>query len=267
MASVVIAAHNEAAVIGRCLDALMPYVAEVIVVANGCTDDTAAIARRQGATVIERPEASKAGALNAGDRAASTFPRLFIDADVVLKPGAVAALTRALEHSGALAAVPLRRLDLAGRPWLVRGYHAIHSRLPASRNGLYGRGVIALSAAGRARFGEFPAMVADDLFLDSLYRAQERIIVEDAAVTVAAPTRTGDLLRRLTRVRAGNAQMRQSSSQVRRSRRLSWLTDVVVPAPWLAPAAACYVAITAIAAVQARRRPTDPWGRDDSTRA
>ena len=48
LASVVIPAHNERRVIGRCLRALRegaaPGELDVIVVANACTDDTAAIA-------------------------------------------------------------------------------------------------------------------------------------------------------------------------------------------------------------------------------
>src|SRR6185312_1201240 len=51
MISVVIAAHNEARVIGGCLDALLadagPDDLDIVVVANGCTDDTAAVAARR----------------------------------------------------------------------------------------------------------------------------------------------------------------------------------------------------------------------------
>ncbi len=64
MTSVVIAAHNEAAVIERCLASLLADAAsgefDVIVVANGCTDNTARLAeRRPGVRVVEIPEASK----------------------------------------------------------------------------------------------------------------------------------------------------------------------------------------------------------------
>ena len=69
--SVVVPAHNEAAVIGRMLDALAPIVmngtAEVVVVANGCRDETAEIASRDGITVIEIARGHKPSALNAGD--------------------------------------------------------------------------------------------------------------------------------------------------------------------------------------------------------
>jgi glycosyltransferase involved in cell wall biosynthesis len=277
MVSVVIAAHNEAAVIGRCLDALLSDGTndlDVTVVANGCTDDTAAVARSRGVRVIDLPQPGKAAALNAGDAAAVGFPRLYLDADIPLSGAAVRRLAAALERpsgpleapSGPLAVMPCRRLDLSGRPLLVRAYYAIHGRLPVFRNALFGRGAIMLSAAGRARFGQFPDVIADDLFLDSLFAPAEKQEVPQVESVVATPLRTRDLVRRLTRVRAGNAALRAGPG-VRPASRLSWLRDVVLPRPWLAPAAVCYVAITVTAALLARRRSSaTTWGRDESSR-
>src|SRR3954453_3171433 len=88
LASVVIPAHDEASVIGRCLRALLagaePGELEVIVVCNGCHDDTAAVARAHApdAVVLELPAPSKPAALNAGDAEATRFPRIYLDADV-----------------------------------------------------------------------------------------------------------------------------------------------------------------------------------------
>jgi glycosyltransferase involved in cell wall biosynthesis len=275
--SVVIAAHNEAAVIGRCLDALLadaaPGEIDVTVVANGCTDGTAAAAARPGVRVLDLPEPGKANALNAGDAVARGFPRIYLDADIVLSTAAVRALTAVLE-AGAPSATVGRELDLAGRPLLVRAYFAIHGRLPVMRDGLFGRGVVALSDEGRARFGRFPALVADDLFLDSQFSAEEKAHVNEYAARVATPRRTGDLIRRLVRVRGGNAAMRAAAARgevtvpVRAAARSSWLRDVVLPRPWLAPAAVCYVGITVWAALAAKRAGDGgaAWGRDESSR-
>ena len=278
MTSIVIAAHNEAAVLGRCLDTLLAEAApgefDVTVVANGCTDDTAAVAAaRPGVRVVDLTTAGKAAALNAGDAVAAGFPRVYLDADIVLTTAAIRALADTLGGT-ALAATVGRRLDLTGRPLLVRAYFAVHGRLPVFRDGLFGRGVVALSEAGRARFGRFPELVADDLFLDSLFTQAEKRHVTSYAARVATPRRTGDLVRRLVRVRGGNAAMRAASANgevtapVRSAARLSWLRDVVLPRPWLAPAAVCYVAVTVVAALAARRAGDGgaAWGRDESTR-
>ncbi len=267
MTSVVIAAHDEAAVLGRCLDALLSDGTDldVTVVANGCRDATADVARARGVRVVELPVASKPAALNAGDEVAVGFPRAYLDADIVLSGADLARLAVAVGPDGALAAVPSRTVATAGCPLPVRAYYAVHGRLPVHGRSLTGRGVIVLSQEGRARFDRFPDQIADDLFLDSLFAPEETRQVSEVTVTVAAPRRTRDLLRRLARVRAGNAALRAALPGVRPADRWSWLRDVVLPRPWLAPAAACYVAIT-LAAATAARRPTTGWGRDDSTR-
>jgi glycosyltransferase involved in cell wall biosynthesis len=261
--SIVIPAHNEASVLAACLRGL-PEDAEIIVVVNGCTDETAAVARgRVGVQVIEIEQASKAAALNAGDAAAAFFPRLYLDADVTLSDGAVSALAAAL-RAGALAAVPRREVVTSGRPWGVKAYYAIHSRLPAVANGLYGRGAIALSAEARSRFDHFPDAIADDLFVDSIVGHGERVCVATVTARVAAPARVSDLVRRLARVRAANAAMRAENTSVRRADRWSWLRDVVVRRPWLAPAGVWYAALTIVAARRARHAGSTAWARDDS---
>jgi glycosyltransferase involved in cell wall biosynthesis len=276
--SVVIAAHNEAGVIDDCLRALQAQPVpdlEVIVVANGCSDRTVAVAARTGVTVIDRPEPGKPGALNAGEAVATTLPRIYLDADILVPEGGLPAILDTLAtEPHPLAVVPRRRLNTTGRPWPVRSYLVINERLPAFQHGLFGRGLIALSAEGRARFDRFPEMIADDLFLDSQFTDAEKAIAERVQVTVEAPFTTRDLLRRLVRVRRGNAQMRaaaqagQLRSPVRSADRWAWWRDVVRRDLRLVPAAVPYVALTLTAAVLARLRSPDRagWGRDESTR-
>lgn len=289
MISVVIAAHNEAAVIGRCLTSLLadarPGEFEVIVVANGCSDATAQRAADDPrVTVIDLPVAGKSNALNAGDAAARGFPRIYLDADIRLSTtdaralcdvlGSESTLTHDTTRGHIMAAVPRRQLQVDGRPRLVKSYYAINREMPVFERGLFGRGAIALSAAGRARFEQFPDLVADDLFLDSRFSDGEKTQVEGVSVEIATPLRTLDLVRRLVRVRRGNATMRKASGSpavsgtVREANRLSWLQDVVVKRPSLAPHAVIYVVITAVAALRARRPPSaaNPWGKDESTR-
>lgn len=280
MPSVVIAAHNEENVIGHCLDELLAQrpgaPIEVIVSANGCTDRTAAAATRPGVIVIDRPEPGKAAALTAGDAVATLFPRIYLDADIIVPPGGLdAVLARFADAPHPLAVVPRRFLTTTGRPWPVRGYCAINERLPVFRDGLFGRGMIALSQQARGRFDEFPPLIADDLFLDSLFSADEKAEVASVEVIVEAPHSTRELIRRLVRVRRGNAEMRAAADaglievQVRPSDRWAWLREVVLPHPRLALDAVAYVTITLVAGVLARRAPRSggEWGRDESTRS
>lgn len=279
--SIVIAAHNEAAVIGRCLDGVLagsePQEFEVVVVANGCTDRTADVARqRSGVRVIEIPRPGKASALNAGDAAVGSYPRVYLDADILVTTAGLRRLRSALVDAAdpPLAAYPRRELDVRGRPLLVRAYYAVNSRLPAFEDSLFGRGLIALSEDGRHRFDVFPEMIADDLFLDGQFRSEERCLVPSVSTKIATPLHIGDLVNRLVRVRRGNATMRAAARDgdievpIRAADRMSWLRDVVIPHPWLAPAAAVYVVVTGWAALRARRPVADMrvWERDESTR-
>ena len=278
MASIVIAAHNEEAVLGACLDSLLQGQGEgpleIVVSANGCTDRTVAVAHERGVVVVDRAESGKAAALNAGDERATVSPRIYLDADIRVPPGGIPTLVQYLADSPQLmAVVPRRHLNAAGRPWPVRSYLAINQRLPAFRSGLFGRGLIVLSAEGRARFGAFPQLVADDLFLDSQFAPDEKAEVSEVTVTVEAPFTTKDLLRRLVRVRRGNAQMRAAATEgevtvaIPATDRWAWFREVVIPEPRLVFAAIPYVAITLCADILARRAPVDAaWGRDESTR-
>ena len=125
---------------------------DITVAANGCTDATAELARRPGVRVIEVEQPSKAQALNLGDAAARGFPRIYLDADIEVPAHAMDAFSEVFATVEApLAAGPRRRIDVAGRPLLVRAYFTINSRLPAFQDGLMGRGMIALS---RVRSGQ-----------------------------------------------------------------------------------------------------------------
>ena len=104
----VVPARDEAARIPTALAALQAAGAEVLVVANGCTDQTARIAASHGAAVL-RSEGASGGvgaARRAGMEAARALaPRapvlLTSDADCRLAPGALPALLTALRRADA----------------------------------------------------------------------------------------------------------------------------------------------------------------------
>jgi cellulose synthase/poly-beta-1,6-N-acetylglucosamine synthase-like glycosyltransferase len=100
---VIMPAHNEAAVIGYTIKALKPQLQagdRLLVVADNCTDKTAAIARAAGADVIERFDEQKRGkgfALGFGVRELAKCPPqvvMIIDADCAVDPGSVTVLAR-----------------------------------------------------------------------------------------------------------------------------------------------------------------------------
>ena len=126
---------------------------EIIVVCNGCSDRTAAVARGFGApvTVLESEAASKIQALRLGDEAAHGFPRFYVDADVVLPLDSIRQVAVVLGEERHPAAAPRLRVDLSQRSWAVRAYYEVWTRLPYHASGMIGSGVYAVSEAGRAR--------------------------------------------------------------------------------------------------------------------
>lgn len=109
--SFVVPARNEAAGIGVCVDALVRQgdsaTVEVIVVDNGSTDDTAAIANAHGARVVPEPRPGLAHARQAGLMAAHAPILVFVDADTLVPPGwARAALAEFRRRPGLAAFSP-----------------------------------------------------------------------------------------------------------------------------------------------------------------
>jgi glycosyltransferase involved in cell wall biosynthesis len=82
--TVVIPAYDSAALIEQAIRSVRLQTrppAEILVVDDGSTDDTAAVAERAGATVIRQANAGPGAARNAGVRAASSPLVAFLDAD------------------------------------------------------------------------------------------------------------------------------------------------------------------------------------------
>ncbi len=190
MLSVILPASNEAGYIGDCLRALIaarpvPNGAEVIVVANGCTDNTAQIARdftAQAAVagwalrVLDLPQGGKPAALNAGDAVARGGLRVYLDADVIVSPMLLRDLQRALSLDAPRYASGTAHIPPA-RSALTRAYARFWQGLPFAQSVAPGYGLFATNAAGRARWGSFPALISDDTFVRLHFTPSERIQV------------------------------------------------------------------------------------------
>lgn len=188
--SVIVPAHNEAGLIGACLRALfasqpVPGGAEVIVVANGCTDATAtearvcteaATARGWHLTVLERAQGGKPGALNAGEAVARGRVLAYLDADVIVSPTLCAELAQVLDRDAAAYASG-RVVIPTPESAFSRAYARFYRQVPFFHHGVPGCGLFAMNRAGRARWGQWPALISDDTFARLNFTASERIAV------------------------------------------------------------------------------------------
>ncbi|UWQ73916.1 glycosyltransferase [Leisingera sp. M658] len=187
--SVLIPAHDEAEYIAGCLQAVFAsdplpagMAAEVLVLANGCRDETAALARIQqppagwDLRVLELPEGGKLGALNAGDAAACGGILIYLDADVAVSPALIPQLAAALSQDVPLYASGCPQVALA-RSAVTRAYARLWTRLPFVTGGVPGFGVFAMTRAGRQRWGDWPDIIADDIFARLNFAPSERVKV------------------------------------------------------------------------------------------
>ncbi|WP_375504718.1 glycosyltransferase [uncultured Jatrophihabitans sp.] len=218
IASVIIPAHNEAAVLGRCLDVLLadaqPGEFEVLVAANGCTDATVEVARQRvadGVRVVETDTASKIAGLNLGDRAASVLPRVYLDADVTIATETLRALARTLDDgSSVLGAAPRLRVDTTGASRAARTYLRVWQSLPVFETAYLGSGCYAVSRRGRERFDHFPDVIADDRFINALFARDEKVTLTEHGLGVRGPRTLRAIVRRSVRVRSGTVELNQA---------------------------------------------------------
>ena len=193
--SIIIPASNEESYLPGCMQSLLDseppeFDVEVVIVSNGSRDRTAEVARGFGPSfavqgwslsVLELEEGGKINALNAGDRAAKGELRVYMDADTMASPRLLAGLARALDRRGAAYAsgcpVPPPARSLA-----LRAYVRFWMRLPFMTDGVPGCGLLAVNAAGRARWGDWPAIIADDHFAKLSFAPHERHLVPETYV-------------------------------------------------------------------------------------
>jgi GT2 family glycosyltransferase len=185
--SIVVATRNRAHRLRALLDSVAAQEgppAETIVVDDGSTDDSAAVARRAGATIIRQPSPSgPAAARNAGWRVARAPLVVFTDDDCVAQPGWLAALQAA--HARDPEAVVQGRTDPDPRE--------LH-RMGAFARSLQARGPgpwfqtanIAYPAALLERLGGFDESFPAGEDTDLGWRAVEagaRVVYEPAALS------------------------------------------------------------------------------------
>ncbi|MBV9284031.1 MAG: glycosyltransferase, partial [Acidimicrobiia bacterium] len=219
--SVVVPAHNEARVIDKTITAirrLRTQPCQVIVVDDGSTDATAAVARARGVTVLTQPRRGKAAALNAGVAEATGDVVVVLDADTVLRPDFVdVALAHFADPAvGAVAG----NVKVGNRQGLLGRLQALEyiASLNLDRRAQAELNVVAVvpGAAGAFRrvaladVGGYPTdtLVEDMDLTVSLLRAGWRIPYEPAAVAYTeAPESMRHVLRQRRRWSFGTLQV------------------------------------------------------------
>lgn len=278
VASVIVPAHNEARVIEGCLKSLLagaaPDELEIVVACNGCTDGTEEIAAAVSpeVRVVVAEEASKWGAMNLGDEVATAYPRMYLDADVILSERAVQDLAAEMAKTGALVGAPTIRLSTKGQSWAVRNWYDAYQQSGYFAPPFVGLGFYGISEVGRKRFGPFPASGADDLLIKETFAPHERV-VSDGWFEPALPKTFKDLYNIRVRQLTANKLRSEAAAgsgltagQLERDPR--WLLQMLTK-PKTAPKGLLYLVMRVVseghAMVRSRSKSDFVWSRDTSS--
>ena len=271
--AVIVPAYNEAAVIKRTLAPLSRAAVEdyidLVVVANGCSDDTADVARSvPGVRVVELEQGSKPAALNAGDAATTLWPRIYLDADIELSADAVLAVLDRLAEDDVLVARPEYRVDTSGASALVRSYYRARNRIARHKLAMWGAGAYGLNEKGHDRFGAFPTVTGDDLFVDTRFEAHEKAVVATSPSVVKTPADTSSLLAVLGRFHRGGVELFASDGPDGRIHDTGLHTALAVIGTIRGPRSAVDAAVYLGVALAGRRRArrSQVWARDETSR-
>lgn len=220
--SLIIPAHNEEAVIERCLSSALAQAPsheaiEIIVAANGCTDATVEIARRVApfATVLDIAQGSKTRAINVANGIAKTFPRIVLDADVECSFHSLSALAEALRQPEAMVAAPAIRIDLSHGNRFIKAYYRAWMKQPFAKAGKGGAGCYGLSKQALETIGEFPDIIGDDIWIHTRFPDEQKRYVREnkrgeAVYSVVRPPGTAwDQVKVEVRRMFGNAQVKR----------------------------------------------------------
>jgi hypothetical protein len=194
--------RNAAADLARCLASLAASAGdvpvEIVVVDNGSTDDSAAVARRHGARVLSRPGLKVGACRNAGASEAAAPLLAFVDADHEVTSQWVSACIGAFRDPTTAAAGYLCRAPEAGT-WVQRMYDALRARDAGRRDVEWlGAGNLAIRREVFQRVGGFDESLeaCEDVQLcHAIRRAGHRIVSEPdmGSVHHGDPRGLGDL--------------------------------------------------------------------------
>lgn len=267
LVTVLIPAWNEEGVIGRTLAALNDPRLRLVVIANACSDATAAVARAAapGALVLETARGGKTQALNLGvGQALPGMPVVCLDADLDTTPVMVLALVAAL--TPAHAACGRMIVDTTGSPALVRAYVRAWGHNPYFAQGKFG-GMFALSPEGVARVFPLPDLTADDEWVRRSFAPQETAFVPGCTFTARAPRDLTTLIR--VRRRALRGARGVQAAGLRAPGGMGAMLRHAVTRPRLWADLAVFAAVMALVRVQLALEPRTArtrWERDTTNR-
>lgn len=186
MISVIIPAFNEAKALPATLARLSADAAghEVIVVDGGSTDATREIAASHPFVRLASASKGRASQMNAGARLAQGDCFLFLHADTLLPPGAIARLDARCASSSASQSGGFRH-RFTGDDWRLDLISWLHNKRCALTRNFYGDQAMFVNRELFWRLGGFPdvSTLEDLLFSERARRATRPVLLDEYVLT------------------------------------------------------------------------------------
>ncbi len=212
--TVIIAAYNEASVIDETLRTLVNESNgfQILVVCNGCTDNTESKIKENFKSVLcySIDTASKALAIRHAESLQPGFPRLYLDADILLRGKDATYLLGVSKrcHSPSLL-IPSSQVNFENCSMWVKKFYRAWYHSPYVKGQGYGAGAYILNQSARSHFEQWPDLIADDAFVRSRIDVSNTQIDHLHQVQVKAPKTLWSLIKVKTRSKLGNFQLRK----------------------------------------------------------
>lgn len=274
-ATILIPAHNEEAVIARTLWYLSRGLSlgayRLIVIANGCSDATAARARAilPQSHVIETETPGKCHALNLGYAAADkTQPIICLDADLDVTSDSLAKLLKPLQDGVAHAVCGKMDVDTSEASATVRAFYQGWRANPYFNRGKFG-GVFALSSEGAERVFPLPEITADDEYIRRSFSGADVAFVPGCSFVARSPRTIADLIRVRRRSLRGARQVAEMGLTSPERGSAFTMVRRAFSAPSEALSIACFMLIMSwvrLSLMLENKSSTPRWERDMSSR-
>ena len=252
--SVIVPVHNEANGLARRANALLdglPDGSQVVFICNGCTDDSKSILDRVAAGrafVLETPK-GKARAIRSGEAICSVFPRFYVDSDIDIRGEDLLRLADELENGIELVS-PRVEYDMARMSLAAGAINRYACKLPHIRQDAF-HCVLGVTAKARARWAQFPDVIADDTFIEAHVLPSEKKIAQNVSAQVRPPARLHQWIAVRTRWRRGENQLRRMNIVVHKTTGQTRAIIRSLKSPRLFGPAFLYVGVVAIARILA----------------
>lgn len=274
MLTVIIPAYNEEKCIERTLSELTNFSSlevEVIVLPNGCVDNTAEFVRAKFPSfkVVELDTGSKILAINKGLEIAQFEHVLVQDADVIISTESISSILRFIKSEQYLFASPKTKIVQDGS-LLTNMYYSFLKLTPAYRVGMVNSGAYLISPKARAMLGKFPQVIADDGYVKGTLGSANLTTVPSCYSVVMSPRTIWSLIKIKTRSKLGNMELKKKfTSPTTGGNSFSSLFKIAIKEKALFKFLV-YATVISIATfrakLQIKKLKTIKWERDESTR-